>query len=155
MARALNKAQLIGNLGQDPELRYTGSGTAVCNLRVATNEVYTDRDGNQQQKTEWHTVVAWEGLAEAMGEHLEKGDRLYVEGPLETRTWEDRDGNERQTTQIKAQEVIFLGDRQAKKGGAPSNGQSQKQERTRSTAGSQGGQPESEETFEPDDELPF
>lgn len=149
MPKSLNKAQIIGHLGQDPELRYTGSGTAVGNLSVATNETYTNSDGETVQKTEWHTVVCWEKLAEVVNEHLSKGDRLYVEGPLETRTWEDRDGNERRTTQIKALDVIFLGD------GSPSGrGNGQDFDRRPADAPSKES-PGGDETFEPDDELPF
>jgi single-strand DNA-binding protein len=138
MARGLNRAQIIGNLGQDPELRYTGSGTAVCNLRVATNESYTDRDGETVQKTEWHTVVAWEGLAEVCAEHLEKGSQVYVEGKMETREWTDRDDNERQKTQIRASEVMFL--------------DASRQQVEARQSGKKGSE---EETFEPDDQLPF
>jgi single-strand DNA-binding protein len=140
MARGLNKAQLIGNLGQDPELRYTGDGTAVCNLRVATNE--------RGDHTEWHTVTAWEDLAELCNEHLEKGRRVYVEGQLRTRSWEDRDGNERESTEIRADEVIFLGSE-----GAPSGNQSPDEDEGQSF--DQSDPPSGEQDFEPDDELPF
>ena len=82
---SLNKAMLIGRLGKDPELRYTGNGTAVCNLRIATNESYKDQDGQLVEKTEWHSVVAWSRLAEICGEYLKKGSRVYFEGSLQTR----------------------------------------------------------------------
>ena len=111
MARGVNKVILIGNLGQDPELRYTGSGTAVCNLRIATNESYKDQDGQFVEKTEWHSVVAWSRLAEICGEYLKKGSRVYFEGSLQTRSWEDRDGNTRYTTEIKAREMMMLDNR--------------------------------------------
>lgn len=144
MARGVNKVLLIGNLGQEPELRYTGSETAVCNMRIATDESYTDRDGNDVQKTEWHTVVAWERLAEVCNEYLEKGSTVYVEGTLETKDWTDRDGTDRQTTQIKARKIRFLDNEGG--GNGQSNTGSQEQ---------QAGQGRDEETFEPSDEVPF
>lgn len=111
MAKGVNKVILIGNLGQDPELRYTQSGTAVCNLRIATPDSYKDRDGQWVEKTEWHSVVAWARLAEICGEYLRKGSRVYFEGSLQTRKWEDRDGNPRQTTEIRAREMMMLDSR--------------------------------------------
>ena len=111
MARGINKVILIGNLGQDPELRYTGSGTAVCNMRLATNESYKDSDGNLVEKTEWHNVVAWSRLAEICNEYLRKGSQVYFEGSLQTRQWEDRDGNTRYTTEVKAREMMMLDSR--------------------------------------------
>jgi single-strand DNA-binding protein len=108
MARGINKVILIGNLGQDPDLRYTSSGTAVCNLSVATNESYTNRDGTLVEQTEWHRVVVWGRLAEICDEYLQTGRRVYIEGSLQTDTWEDRDGNSRKTTQVKARQVQFL-----------------------------------------------
>jgi single-strand DNA-binding protein len=132
---------LIGNLGQDPELRYTGSGTAVCNLRLATNESYKDRDGNLVDKTEWHNVVAWGRLGEVCNEYLEKGSQVYFEGSLQTRSWEDRDGNTRYTTEVKAREMMFLDSGPPPRGSKPDS--------------QQGGGQQEEETFEPDDDLPF
>ena len=111
MARGVNKVILIGNLGSDPELRYTGSGTAVCNFSLATSESYKDRDGNQVENTEWHRVVAWARLAEICGEYLKKGRQVYIEGQLQTRQWEDKDGNTKYTTEIKAREMQMLGGR--------------------------------------------
>ena len=111
MARGINKVILVGNLGSDPELRYTGSGTAVCNFSLATSESYKDRDGNQVENTEWHNVVAWSRLAEICGEYLKKGRQVYIEGQLQTRQWEDKDGNTKYTTEIKAREMQMLGGR--------------------------------------------
>lgn len=108
MARSVNKVILIGNLGQDPELRHTSSGTAVCNLRIATNESYKDGDGEYVEKTEWHSVVAWARLAEICGEYLKKGSPVYIEGSLQTRQWEDQDGNTRYSTEVKAREMVML-----------------------------------------------
>jgi single-strand DNA-binding protein len=111
MARGINKVVLVGNLGQDPELRYTGSGTAVCNLRIATSESYKDANGDWIEKTEWHSVVAWSRLAEICNEYLRKGSQVYFEGSLQTRSYQDRDGNTRYTTEIKAREMLMLGGR--------------------------------------------
>ena len=108
MARSVNKVILVGNLGDDPELRYTNSGAAVCNMSLATNESYTDQDGNEVQQTEWHDVVAWERLGEICEEYLSKGSQVYFEGKLQTNEWEDRDGNTRYSTEVKARDMMFL-----------------------------------------------
>jgi single-strand DNA-binding protein len=105
----INKAILIGNLGRDPELRYTQSGTAVANFSIATTERWTDRDGNPQERTEWHKIVAWARLGEVCAEYLKKGKQVYIEGSIHTREYEDRDGNTRYTTEIKAREMQMLG----------------------------------------------
>ena len=157
MARGVNKVILIGNLGQDPELRYTGSGTAVCNMRLATNESYKDADGQLVEKTEWHNVVAWARLAEICGEYLKKGSQVYFEGSLQTRSWEDRDGNTRYTTEVKAREMMMLDSRGGGGGLDQSRGddydqrrpQQQRQPQT-APSGAAG-----EDTFAPDDDLPF
>ncbi|APG27750.1 single-stranded DNA-binding protein [Syntrophotalea acetylenivorans] len=106
---SVNKVILVGNLGKDPELRYTASGTAVCNFSIATTESYKDRDGNRQEKTEWHNIVVWRQLAEICGKYLAKGKQIYIEGKLQTRKWEDRDGNPRYTTEIVADQMQMLG----------------------------------------------
>lgn len=171
MARGINKVILIGNLGQDPELRYTGSGTAVCNLRLATSESYKDRDGNMVENTEWHSVVAWSRLAEICGEYLKKGSKVYIEGSLQTRQWEDKEGNTRYTTEIKAREMQMLDS----KGGGGSDDFDQRSEGRSSYGGGNasggstgGGRPQSSPAprakqpagdddygFAPDDDLPF
>lgn len=111
MSRSLNKAQLIGNLGADPEVRSIPSGAKVATLSVATSRQWTDRGGQTQEKTEWHRVVAWERLAEICERYLKKGDRVYIEGPIEYRQWEGQDGQTRYTTEIRAREMIMLGGR--------------------------------------------
>jgi single-strand DNA-binding protein len=118
MARGVNKVILVGNLGADPEMKYTASGTPLCKFRLATSEVFKDRDGNQQERTEWHRVTAWGRLAEICGQYLSKGRQVYVEGSLRTSSWEDQSGNKRFMTEINAREVQFLGSG----GGAPSSG---------------------------------
>lgn len=105
---SVNKVILIGNLGADPELKYTPSNTAVCNLRLATNEVFKDKSGQKQERTEWHRVTVWGNQAEACGEYLAKGRSVYVEGRLQTRSWE-KDGEKRFSTEIVADRVQFLG----------------------------------------------
>ena len=106
---SVNKVILIGNLGRDPEVRYTQNGSAVANFTLATNEVWTDKGGARQERTEWHRIVVWGKQAEIAREHLSKGKQVYVEGSLQTRQWDDREGNKRQTTEIKALRVVMLG----------------------------------------------
>lgn len=104
----VNKVILIGNLGADPEIRYTQSGTPVVNFRIATTERWKDQNGQQQEQTEWHNIVAWRRLAEICGEYLSKGSRVYIEGKLQTRKWQDQNGNDRYTTEIVANEMKML-----------------------------------------------
>ncbi len=112
MARGLNKVMLIGNLGADPEIRYTQNGGAVANIRLATAESWRDKDsGEQQERTEWHRVVMFGRLGEIAGEYLRKGSQVYVEGRIQTRKWQDRDGNDRYTTEVVANEMQMLGSR--------------------------------------------
>ncbi|MBN4076776.1 single-stranded DNA-binding protein [Mariprofundus ferrooxydans] len=105
----LNKVMLIGNLGADPETRFTQDGTCVCNLRLATTEKFKGRDGNQQERTEWHRIVMWGRLGEIANQYLSKGSRVYIEGKIETQKWQDRDGKDQYTTQIRANEMKMLG----------------------------------------------
>ena len=119
---AVNKAIILGNLGRDPEVRYTSDGKAVTNFSVATTEKWRDRDGNSQERTEWHRVVVFDRLGEVCGEYLSKGSSVYVEGYLRTRSWDDREGNKRYTTEIVGRTVQFLsprGESGRKGGGAP------------------------------------
>jgi len=104
----INKVILIGNLGVDPELRFTQSGTPVASFRIATSERWKDKEGNQQEQTEWHNIVAWGRLGELCNEYLSKGSKVYVEGKLKTRKWQDKNGNDRYTTDIVARDVQFL-----------------------------------------------
>lgn len=114
----LNKVMIIGRLGRDPELRYTQSGSPVATLNVATDESYTDRDGNKVERTEWHRVSVFQRQAENCANYLAKGSLIYVEGSLQTRKWQDQSGQDRYTTEIKAQRVQFL-DRRGERGPAP------------------------------------
>ncbi len=109
MARGLNKVMVIGNLGADPEVRYSPAGNAVTNIRVATTESWRDKQtGEQQERTEWHRVVGFNRLAEIMGEYLRKGSKIYVEGKLQTRKWQGQDGQDRFTTEIVANDMQML-----------------------------------------------
>ncbi len=116
MAKDLNKVQLTGHLGADPEMRYTPQGSAVTNFRVASNRVWKDRDGNQHEDTEWFRIVAWDRLGEICNQYLTKGSRVYVEGRLQTRKWTDRDGNDRYTSEVIAQDMIMLSTRGESRG---------------------------------------
>jgi len=157
MARGVNKVTLIGNLGEEPDLRSTGDGTAVCNMSLATNESYTNSDGEEVTQTEWHNVVAWGRLGEVCNEYLDKGSQVYFEGKLQTREWEDRDGNTRYTTEVKAQEMMFLDGASSDKrttGGAPSQSHDPSPQQPQDAEAGQKVTSD-EQTFEPDDELPF
>jgi len=114
---SLNKVELIGNLGRDPELRYTGSGQAVVNFTLATHERWTGRDNTKQERTEWHRVVVWGNQGETCAKYLKKGRQVFVEGRIQTRQWQDKDGNARYTTEIVANRVLFLGGREDGAGG--------------------------------------
>jgi single-strand DNA-binding protein len=125
MARGVNKVILIGNLGADPETRAMPSGTTVANLRVATSESWRDKQtGEQQERTEWHRVALFGRLAEVAGEYLRKGSQVYIEGSLRTRKWQDKQGNERYSTEIVGSELQMLGARGAGAGGAAGSGSS-------------------------------
>jgi len=118
----LNKAILIGNLGADPETRYMQDGTCVCNIRLATTEKFKDRNGERQERTEWHRVALWGKLGEIANQYLRKGSQVYIEGKIETRKWTDKDGNDRYSTDIRANEMKMLGGRgegAARSSGAP------------------------------------
>ena len=113
----INKVILIGNLGKDPEIRYTQSGAAVVNFSIATTERWKGQDGQQQEQTEWHNIVAWKRLAEICSEFLSKGSKVYIEAKLQTRKWQDKDGNDRYTTEIVARDMQMLTPRGASSGG--------------------------------------
>ena len=118
---SVNKAIIIGNLGRDPEVRYTQGGQAMTRFTVATTDTWTDRDNGRQERTEWHNIVVWGKQAETCGQYLSKGRQVYIEGRIQTRKFEDREGKERYFTEINAQQVTFLGSRD---GGSARSGQS-------------------------------
>ena len=116
----VNKAILVGNLGRDPELRYTASGQPVCNFSLATTENWMSREGKREERTEWHRIVVWGKAAENCANYLAKGRQVYIEGRIQTNEWEDKEGQKRKTTEINAQTVQFLSNRGG--GGGPSGG---------------------------------
>ena len=147
---SVNKVILVGNLGKDPEMRYTPSGVAVTTFSLATTERFKDRNGQQQERTEWHNIVAWRGLAEICGKYLAKGRQVYIEGKIQTRSYDDRDGNKKYITEIVADNMQMLG-RPGEGGGS-----------TPAANWSKGGSSESqaspdydEPPFNPDDDIPF
>jgi single-strand DNA-binding protein len=119
--KSLNRVQLIGNLGKDPEVKYTPQGTPVAKLTIATNERYKDKEGQWQDRTEWHNVVLWQRLAEIAGEYLKKGGKVYIEGRLQTRSWDDKQtGQKKYMTEVVGSDLILLGGRG--EGGGDSGG---------------------------------
>ena len=122
---SVNKVILVGNLGADPEIRYTQGGQAVCNLRIATSENWNDRDGNRQERTEWHSVSVWGKQAEICGQYLAKGRKVYLEGRLQSREYTDREGVNRRAWDVVANNVVFLSGRDDSGGGGWSGGQKQ------------------------------
>ncbi|WP_417344890.1 single-stranded DNA-binding protein [Ferrimonas sp.] len=131
-SRGVNKVILVGNLGQDPEVRYMPNGNAVANITVATSETWKDQQGQQQERTEWHRVVMFRRLAEIAGEYLRKGSKVYLEGKLQTRKWQDNNGQDRYTTEVVAEEMQMLDSRGGQQGGGFQGGQQ--------SGGFQGGQ---------------
>lgn len=119
---SVNKVILVGNLGADPELRNTQGGQAVCNLRLATNEVWTDKSGNAQERTEWHSITAWGKTAELCGQYLSKGRQVYIEGRLQSREYEDKEGVTRKVWEVVADRVVFLSGGEGGGGGRRSGG---------------------------------
>ena len=156
MARGINKVILIGNLGNDPDVRYTSGGSPIANISLATSESWRDKEtGDQQERTEWHRIVFFGWLAEIVSEYLRKGSKVYVEGRLQTRKWQDRDGNDRYTTEIVANEMQMLDGR----GGAGEEfagpaGQSRRQAGASPPPGQQEASPDKGGEFV-DDDIPF
>ena len=118
MAKSINKVILIGRLGKDPELKYTAGGTPFCRFSMATDDVWNDKaSGERQEKTEWHNIVAWDRLAEICNQYLTKGRLVYIEGSLQTREWDDQEGNKRKITEVRARDMVMLGGNQEGAGG--------------------------------------
>ena len=157
MARGVNKVILVGNLGQDPESRTTPGGTTVTNIRIATSESWKDKtSGEMKEQTEWHGIVLWNRLGEIAAEYLKKGSQVYIEGRLQTRKWQDKQGNDRYTTEIVASEMQMLGGR----GGSGGGGATQETRDSRD-AGGKGFSPApqseraSGSSADFDDDIPF
>lgn len=150
---SLNKAMLIGNLGGDPELRYTQGGQAVASFSIATNEKWTDKSGNPQERTEWHKITVWGRNAENCGKYLSKGRQVYIEGQIQTNEWKDKEGNKRYTTEINAKVVQFLS------GGTDDSrgrqNQNQNQEPTSNPYRKQPTNPAPSSSTFADDDIPF
>jgi single-strand DNA-binding protein len=161
VSRSLNKAILIGNLGSDPEIRTTGGGTKVAEFSLATGRRWTDKSGQQQEKTEWHRIIAWSALADVAERFLKKGEKVYIEGEIQYRSWEDKDGNTRYTTEINARELMMLGGREG--GSAPSDRGASQPARSRQPASAGKQETKKEPTYDDfstdfpgeDDDLPF
>ncbi|MBM2816191.1 MAG: single-stranded DNA-binding protein [Ignavibacteria bacterium] len=119
MSRTLNKVMLIGNVGKDPELKYTPSGIPVTSFRLATSETWKDRDNNVQEHTDWHTIVAWRGLAEVIHKLIKKGSRVYIEGKIQTRNFDDKTGNHRHVVEVLAENMLLLDHRRQREDGHP------------------------------------
>jgi single-strand DNA-binding protein len=142
--RGVNKVILVGNLGADPDVRYSSTGAAVVNFRIATSENWTNKEGGKETRTEWHRIVAFGKLAEICAEYLNKGKQVYVEGRLRSRSWEDKEGNKKWTTEVVASNVVMLG-------GAAEGGPS-----ARDQGRETGGEPaEPPEPTQQDDDIPF
>ena len=120
MSGSVNKVILLGRLGADPEIRYTQTGTPVATLSLATNKTWKNKDGQKQEKTEWHRVILWNKLAELSGQYLSKGREVYIEGELQTRSWEDKEGQKKYTTEVVGQTLQFIGSAGAGKGAGSS-----------------------------------
>lgn len=144
---SVNKAILVGNVGNDPEIRHLESGTPVANFSLATSETYNNRNGERVTQTEWHNIVVWRGLAEVVEKYVKKGSQLYIEGRIRTRSWDDRDGNKRYTTEIVCDNMQMLG-RKADTSG-------EQDTRQTPTDSSSTSSTETPITPEPDDDLPF
>ena len=159
MSRSVNKAIIVGNLGADPEIRSVASGTRVANISVATSRRWNDRNGAQQEKTEWHRIVLWDKLADVAERFLKKGDTVYIEGEIEYRSYEDKDGVTKYMTEIRARELVMLGGREGGGGGgmgSSSSAPSRKPAPSKAPSPRGGENYEDFETkFPEDDDLPF
>jgi single-strand DNA-binding protein len=153
---SVNKVILVGNLGADPELKYTPSNRPLCNLSIATNEVFKDKAGARQERTEWHRVTVWGEQAESCSKYLAKGRSVYIEGRLQTRSWDDKtDGKKRYSTDIVAERVVFLGGGGGAEGGArKGGGRPWGDEPSQAPAGS-AAEPEGHGPPPGDDDIPF
>jgi single-strand DNA-binding protein len=149
---SVNKVILVGNLGRDAELRFTPGGAPVATLNLATTEVWNDKGGQKQEKTEWHRVVLWGKSAETLSEYLVKGKQIYVEGRLQTRQWDDKDGNKRYTTEIRSDRVVLL----SSGTGGPGGGAGRSQGRGAGAGGGSMDEPMGDPGSElTDDDIPF
>ena len=148
MAKSVNKVILVGRLGKDPELKYTASGIPFCRFSMATDDVWNDKGtGERQERTEWHNIVAWDRLAEICNQYLTKGKLVYIEGSLQTREWDDQEGNKRKTTEVRARDMVMLS------GGTGEGSGTQRRAATADVGGS--GSSSSTTSTITDDDIPF
>ena len=153
MAGSVNKVILVGRLGKDPELKYTASGTPFCRFSMATDAVWNDKSsGERQEKTEWHNIVVWDRLAEICNQYLTKGRQVYIEGSLQTREWDDQEGNKRKTTEIRARDMVMLGSGSSEGSGV---GQRRAASAEGGSGNSGGGAPSTSASTITDDDIPF
>jgi single-strand DNA-binding protein len=148
---SLNKVMLIGNLGKDPEVRYTAGGTAVASFSLATSEKFKGKSGEWEEKTEWHNITLWARLAEIAGEYLSKGKTVYIEGRLQTRKWQDKEGKDRYTTEIVGEKMQMLSGKGEGGGSSSGGGRPARPSQQEHSQGSTYEEP----VFNPDDEIPF
>jgi single-strand DNA-binding protein len=149
MGKSINKVILVGRLGRDPELKYTASGVPFCRFSMATDESWNDKgSGERQERTEWHNIVAWDRLAEICNQYLTKGKLVYIEGSLQTREWDDQDGNKRKTTEIRARDMVLLG------GSGENTGSGQRRSAAADAAGA-GAPPAASTSTITDEDIPF
>ena len=149
MARSVNKVILVGRLGKDPELKYTASGTPFCRFSMATDESWNDKGtGERQERTEWHNIVVWDRLAEICNQYLTKGKLVYIEGSLQTREWDDQEGNKRRTTEVRARDMVMLS------GGAGENAGGGQRRTAAADMGGSGSSAAQTSTIT-DDDIPF
>ena len=148
MAKSVNKVILVGRLGRDPELKYTASGVPFCRFSMATDDTWNDKtSGERQERTEWHNIVAWDRLAEICNQYLTKGRLVYIEGSLQTREWDDQDGNKKKTTEIRARDMVLLG-------GGENAASGQRRTAMADAAGAASSSPAATSTIT-DDDIPF
>jgi len=153
--KSVNKVILIGRLGRDPELKYTGTGTPFCRFSMATDDSWTDKaSGERQERTEWHNIVVWDKLAEICNEYLRKGRLVYIEGNLQTREWDDQDGNKKKITEIRARDMVLLGSPQGS-GAEGGSGGAQQRRSAPAAAGAPASAGASDAGAITDDDIPF
>lgn len=156
MAKSVNKVILVGRLGRDPELKYTASGTPFCRFSIATDDVWNDKaSGERQERTEWHSIVAWDRLAEICNQYLTKGRLVYIEGALQTREWDDQEGNKRKTTEIRARDMVLLGGGAGASGEGGGSGQRRAASAESPAAPAAGGGGGGNASTITDDDIPF
>src|SRR5437016_13704527 len=154
MAKSVNKVILVGNLGKDPEVKYTPSGTAVAKFSLATNERYKDKAGEWQDRTEWHNIVAWQRMAEIVGEYVKKGSKIYIEGRLQTSSWDDKEsGQKKYRTEVIANDLVLLSGRGEEGGGGSPRSAGGHSFDQRSSGSAP--EPEHDATTITDDDIPF